>query len=160
MGFSTPPHFRNSDWGLAAVAGRTRLFRTLKGFVRRTAALVTLLSVVAAVFFAGTIYFFCPSMERAAKSCCCHTEHQSGEKPEVSRAPCCDRNTIATVQGVPTEYLRQATAVPPATVFPSELVPIEQGRATEAPRAARDRHHAARAGPAAPLFELNSVYLI
>jgi hypothetical protein len=129
-------------------------------FVRRSAALLTLLSALAAVFFAGTSYFFCPSMERAAKSCCCPAERENGDEPAVTRAPCCDRNTIAIVPSVPTEFLRQATSVPPASLFPSELVPIAGDGAARAPSGARDRHHAARASPSAPLFELHSVYLI
>jgi hypothetical protein len=132
----------------------------LKASVRRAAALLTLLSAIAALFFAGTSYFFCPSMERAATSCCCPLERQTGDEPAVSRAPCCDRNTIATVPSVPTEFLRQATSVPPASLFPSELVPIAEERAVDAPSAAQRRHHGARAGPSVELFELYSVYLI
>jgi hypothetical protein len=132
----------------------------LKGFVHRAAALLTLISALAAVFFAGTSYFFCPSMERAAKGCCCPVEPQNGEEPAVSRAPCCDRTIIASARSVPTESLRQATSVPPATLFPGELVPISNHGASEALNAAREGRYGARAGPAAPLFELHSVYLI
>ena len=142
------------------MAARTRLVGTLKGFVRRAAALFTLLSVVAAVFFAGTSYFFCPSMERAANDCCCPTERQNVTEPAVSRAPCCNRKTIAAAPSAPTESLRQATSVPPANLFPGKLVPIASLRASEATDVTRRFRHGARAGPTAPLFELHSTYLI
>jgi hypothetical protein len=130
----------------------------LKTSARRAVALLTLLSPMAAVFFAGTSYFFCPSMNRAAKGCCCPREHQNADEPAASRAPCCDRNTILAVPSVPTESLRQALSVPPANVFPGELISIADARASDTPKTAR--RYGARAGPTAPLFELHSAYLI
>jgi hypothetical protein len=132
----------------------------LKGFVHRAAALFTLLSVAAAVFFAGTSYFFCPSMERAVKGCCCPTEPENVDEPAVSRAPCRNRKTLAAAPSAPTESLRQATSVPPANIFPGELVPIADGHASDAPDLTRRWRHGARAGPTPSLFDLHSAYLI
>jgi hypothetical protein len=129
------------------------------GSVRRVVALFTLLSAVAAVLFAGASYYFCPSMERAAKSCCCPAKAASPQEPAVSRAPCCDRNTISGIPSVPAESLRQSISVPAANAFVGELVPIADVRASEAPSAARLNRYGARAGPA-PLFALHSAYLI
>ena len=132
----------------------------MKAHARRAIALLSLLSAVACVLFAGKSYFVCPWMQTSAPACCCAAEHSNDEGPAISRAPCCERKTLATAPSVPTDSTRQTTTVPAASVFSGELVRIASSvpESLASPSSVRER--GARAGPDAELFELHSSYLI
>jgi len=132
---------------------------TVQAHVRRLAALLALVSVLASVVFAGQSVFLCPWMKKSTASCCCPSEGMSSDGAVISRAPCCKKTTLAAVPGAPTDSTRQ-TSVPAATSFVGELVRVADGgtAAMRITRVERDRH--ARAGPNAELFELHSAYLI
>jgi hypothetical protein len=131
----------------------------VKAELRRAVALLSVLSALASVLFAGQSYFFCPGMQKAAKSCCC-PESPSQDGPAISRTPCCDRTTLSA-PSTPIDLLRHATNIPASSDFEGELIRILD----RAPRDARDpaveaRERGARAGPRTELFALHSVYLI
>ena len=132
----------------------------MKAHARRAIAILSLLSAVACVLFAGKSYFVCPWMQKSVPACCCPVERSNADGPAVSRAPCCERKTLAAAPSVPTDSTRQRMTVPAANVFPGELVRIAS-RVPEtlaSPSSVRER--GARAGPDAELFELHSSYLI
>src|SRR6185503_11383850 len=136
-------------------------FPTVKAHLCRAIALLSLLSAVATVLLAGQSYFACPWMRHASKLCCCPPARTSTQAPAISRAPCCNRKTIAAAPTAATDLLRQATKIPPANAFSGELIRIVDRRATDrAEPSVPRRERGARAGPHADLFELHSVYLI
>lgn len=133
---------------------------TVHALVRRIVALLALGSALASVLLAGQSYFFCPWMERAAERCCCAPERPTGDGPAVSRAPCCNKKTLAAAPSAPTDLLRQGVDVPAASAFSGELIRMLDRPAADVPRTATAHEHDARAGPPTELFVLHSVYLI
>ncbi|HVR19001.1 MAG TPA: hypothetical protein VMS65_04880 [Polyangiaceae bacterium] len=132
----------------------------MKAHARRAIALLSLLSAIACVLFAGKSYLVCPWMQKSVPACCCPVERPNTDGPAISRAPCCERKTFAAAPSVPTDSTRPTMTGPAANVFPGELVRIAS-RVPESlapPNTVRER--GARAGPDAELFELHSSYLI
>jgi hypothetical protein len=133
---------------------------TVKPFLRRAVAFFALLSAIAGVLLAGQSTLFCPWMQRTAKHCCCAPESPRSDGPAVSRAPCCERNTLSIAPGGPTNLGKLAPDVPAATALDRALVPaIAFDRAASLTGTGRHEHEA-RAGPHVSLFELHSTYLI
>ncbi|HEX6767398.1 MAG TPA: hypothetical protein VF103_17995 [Polyangiaceae bacterium] len=132
----------------------------MKPFLRRAIAFFALLSAIASVLLAGQSYFFCPWMERTAKHCCCAKESTPSDGPAVSRAPCCERNTLSLAPGGPTNLGKLAPDVPAATGLDRALVPVMASERVPSRNGTDRPEHEARAGPHTPLFELHSTYLI
>jgi hypothetical protein len=131
----------------------------VKAELRRAVALLSLLSALASLLFAGQSYFFCPGMQKAAKGCCC-PERPIQEGPAVSRTPCCDRTTLSAPRA-PIDLLRHATNVPASSDFEGERIRILDGTIRDfRDRTSDAKTRGARAGPYAELFELHSAYLI
>jgi hypothetical protein len=133
---------------------------TVKAFLRRAVAFFALLSAITSVLLAGHSYFTCPWMQRTAKHCCCAAESPPSDGPAVSRAPCCERNTLSIAPGGPTNLGKLAPDVPAANTLDRALVPVVAFERAPSVAGTGRQEHEARAGPRPLIFELHSTYLI